>query len=50
MKGMTPFYLLSTSARLIAESGIEKWTVGTGRMTMTFCDKAGVEMLVEHIP
>jgi uncharacterized protein YbcV (DUF1398 family) len=33
----------------LAESGIEKWTVDTGRMTMTFYDKAGIEMLVEHI-
>jgi hypothetical protein len=28
---------------------IEKWTVDTGRMTMTFYDKAGREMLVEQI-
>lgn len=33
----------------LAQSGIEKWTVDTGRMTMTFYDKAGREMLVEHI-
>jgi uncharacterized protein YbcV (DUF1398 family) len=33
----------------LAQSGIEKWTVDTGRMTMTFCDKAGREMLVEQI-
>jgi uncharacterized protein YbcV (DUF1398 family) len=32
-----------------AQSGIEKWTVDTGRMTMTFCDKASIEMLVEQI-
>ena len=32
-----------------AESGIEKWTVDTNRMTMTFYDKAGNEMLVEAI-
>jgi hypothetical protein len=31
------------------QGGIEKWTVDTGRMTMTFCDKSGREMLVEHI-
>jgi uncharacterized protein YbcV (DUF1398 family) len=36
-------------SRGLAQSGIEKWTVDTGRMTMTFCDKAGREMLVEHI-
>lgn len=33
----------------LAESGIEKWTVDTGRMTMTFYDKAGAEMLIEPI-
>jgi uncharacterized protein YbcV (DUF1398 family) len=33
----------------LAESGIEKWTVDTNRMTMTFYDKAGKEMLVEAI-
>ena len=33
----------------LAQSGIEKWTVDTARMTMTFYDKVGTEMLVEHI-
>jgi len=33
----------------LAQSGIEKWTIDTGRMTMTFYDKAGTEMLVENI-
>ena len=36
-------------SRGLAESGIEKWTVDTGRMSMTFYDKAGREMLVEQI-
>jgi uncharacterized protein YbcV (DUF1398 family) len=36
-------------SRGLAQSGIEKWTVDTGSMTMTFCDIAGREMLVEHI-
>jgi uncharacterized protein YbcV (DUF1398 family) len=36
-------------ARGLAQSGIEKWTVDTGRMAMTFYDKAGREMLVEQI-
>jgi uncharacterized protein YbcV (DUF1398 family) len=36
-------------SRGLAQSGIEKWTVDTGSMTMTFCDKAGQEMLVEQI-
>jgi uncharacterized protein YbcV (DUF1398 family) len=33
----------------LAQSGIEKWTVDTVRMTMTFFDKASTEMLVEQI-
>ena len=33
----------------LAESGIEKWTVDTGKLTMIFYDKAGSEMLVENI-
>ena len=36
-------------SRGLAQSGIEKWTVDTGRMIMTFYDKAGIEMLVEQI-
>jgi uncharacterized protein YbcV (DUF1398 family) len=33
-------------SRGLPESGIEKWTVVTGRMTMTFYDNAGREMRV----
>ena len=36
-------------SRAWRRAGIEKWTVDTGRMTMTFYDKAGREMLVEQI-
>jgi uncharacterized protein YbcV (DUF1398 family) len=36
-------------SRGLAQSGIEKWTVDTGRMTMTFYDKTGREVLVEQI-
>jgi uncharacterized protein YbcV (DUF1398 family) len=36
-------------SRGLAQSGIEKWTIDTDRMTMTFYDKAGREMLVEQI-
>ena len=36
-------------SRGLAQSGIEKWTVDTGRMTMSFYDKAGTEMLVGGI-
>jgi uncharacterized protein YbcV (DUF1398 family) len=33
----------------LADSGIEKWTVDTDKMTLTFFDKQGTEMLVEQI-
>jgi len=33
----------------LAQSGIEKWTVDTGRMTMTFYDKSSRQMLVEQL-
>jgi Protein of unknown function (DUF1398) len=33
----------------LAPSRIKKWTVDTGRMTVTFYDKTGREMLVEQI-
>jgi uncharacterized protein YbcV (DUF1398 family) len=33
----------------LANSGIEKWTVDTNKMTITFYDKAGNEMLIEAI-
>ena len=33
----------------LADSGIEKWTVDTNKMTVTFYDKAGNEMLIEAI-
>ena len=36
-------------SRGLAESGIEKWTVDTNAMTMTFLDKAGKVMLIEAI-
>ena len=36
-------------SRGLAHSGIEKWTVDTGRMTMTFYDKGAREILVEQI-
>jgi uncharacterized protein YbcV (DUF1398 family) len=39
----------SEMSRDLAQSGIGKWTVDTIRMTMTFYDKAGREMLVEPI-
>jgi len=33
----------------LANSGVEKWTVDTRRMTMTFYDKSGHAMLAETI-
>jgi uncharacterized protein YbcV (DUF1398 family) len=36
-------------SRALAQSGIERWTVDTDWMTMTFYDKTGREMLVEQI-
>jgi uncharacterized protein YbcV (DUF1398 family) len=45
----TPPDDLSRDVQGLAESGIEKWTVDMGRMTMTFYDKAGIEIAVEQI-
>ena len=36
-------------SRGLAQSGIVKWTVDTGMMTITFYDKAGREIVVEQI-
>jgi uncharacterized protein YbcV (DUF1398 family) len=33
----------------LARSGIEKWTMDTGKLTVTYYDKAGNEMLAERI-
>jgi uncharacterized protein YbcV (DUF1398 family) len=33
----------------LANSGIEKWTMDTTALTVTYYDKAGIEMLVEKI-
>ena len=45
-QGQTTYLEMSKG---LAQSGIEKWTVDTGRMTITFYDKAGREVLVEQI-
>lgn len=45
-RGETSYFEMSAG---LAESGIEKWTVDTRNMTMIFYDKAGNEMLAEHI-
>jgi uncharacterized protein YbcV (DUF1398 family) len=33
----------------LADSGIEKWTMDTTALTVTYYDKAGNEMLLEKI-
>jgi len=33
----------------LAESGVERWSVDTTRMTMTYYDNAGNQMLVEAL-
>lgn len=39
-----------TFCRLCAETGIEKWFVSLDKMTCTYYDRAGKEVLVEKIP
>jgi uncharacterized protein YbcV (DUF1398 family) len=45
-QGQTTYLEMS---RRLAQCGIEKWTVDISRMTMTFSDRAGAEMLVEQL-
>lgn len=33
----------------LAASGIEKWVADTSALTMSYCDRAGVSLLVEQI-
>ena len=33
----------------LAESGVEKWVADTTGLTMTYLDRAGVPLLVEHV-
>ncbi|MBK7212247.1 MAG: DUF1398 family protein [Bacteroidales bacterium] len=46
-KGETDYF---TFCMHCAETGIEKWIVDLERMTCTYFDKAGNEILVEKIP
>lgn len=39
-----------TFIKMCADTGIEKWEVCMDRMTCTYFDKAGKEVLVEEIP
>jgi uncharacterized protein YbcV (DUF1398 family) len=36
-------------SRGLADSGVEKWTFDTHKMTITYYDKDGTELLVEAI-
>lgn len=33
----------------LASSGVEKWVVDTAELTMAYCDRAGVALLVEKV-
>ena len=46
-RGETNYYAFCTHC---AETGIEKWIVDLDKMTCTYYDKAGNEILVERIP
>lgn len=39
-----------TFIKMCAETGIEKWEICMDKMTCTYYDKAGIEILVEQIP
>lgn len=36
-------------SKVLADSGVEKWTVNTAEATMTYCDKAGNKLLIEKL-
>jgi uncharacterized protein YbcV (DUF1398 family) len=46
-QGLTDYM---TFCRHCAESGVEKWLVDMAKMTCTYYDKSGNELLVETIP
>lgn len=46
-QGQTDYF---TFCKHAAETGVEKWTVDTTKMTCTYYDKAGNNMLEENIP
>jgi uncharacterized protein YbcV (DUF1398 family) len=46
-QGKTDFL---TFIKMCATLGIEKWEIGMDKMTCTYFDKAGNEILVEQIP
>lgn len=46
-QGKTDFI---TFIKMCADCGIEKWTICMDKMTCTYYDKTGIEILVEQIP
>ena len=46
LQGKTSYLEMSKG---LAESGVAKWTFDTNRMTATYYDKAGNEMLAEEV-
>jgi len=46
-QGQTEYY---TFCKNCAETGIEKWFVCLDKMTCTYYDKAGNEILIENVP
>jgi uncharacterized protein YbcV (DUF1398 family) len=46
-QGQTDFFMF---IKMCATFGIEKWAISMTKMTCTYYDKAGNEMLVEQIP
>ncbi|WP_435138246.1 DUF1398 domain-containing protein [Formosa sp. A9] len=46
-KGETDYF---TFCKHCAETGIEKWNVDLEKMTCTYYDKQGIEILIEHVP
>jgi uncharacterized protein YbcV (DUF1398 family) len=45
-QGKTSYFEMSKG---LADSGVEKWTFDTNKMTVAYYDKAGHEMLVEEV-
>ncbi|HEY9702013.1 MAG TPA: DUF1398 family protein, partial [Allocoleopsis sp.] len=46
-QGKTDFL---TFIKMCAETGIEKWSISIDKMTCTYYDKSGNDLLVEKIP
>lgn len=46
-KGQTDYF---TFCKHCAETGIEKWHVNLSKMTCTYYDKAGNDVLIENVP